>query len=130
MQSNLKIVEDPLDFDANQFAIWELNQTSGSPVSPVSSTSPNSPTSAYLLNQSTPISESSNYEFKPKCSSCEIYFRRMNGLENELQILTNNIYSLFKTAKEEIQRKDKLIQEKDEIIKQLKIEKATKRYSR
>ncbi|KAK6588964.1 hypothetical protein RS030_263664 [Cryptosporidium xiaoi] len=59
--------------------------------------------------------------YDPSCSSCKIYYRRILGLENELQILTNNIYSLFKTAKEEIQRKNKLIEEKDNIINELKL---------
>ncbi|KAH8741252.1 hypothetical protein FG386_000159 [Cryptosporidium ryanae] len=59
--------------------------------------------------------------YDPSCSFCKIYYRRILGLENELQILTNNIYSLFKTAKEEIQRKNKLIEEKDNIINELKL---------
>ncbi|KAF7459426.1 hypothetical protein HWI79_4 [Cryptosporidium felis] len=64
-------------------------------------------------------------QINPMCSSCEIYLRRMTGLENEVQILTNNLYSLFKTAKEEIQRKDKLIKEKDDIIENLRNRKHT-----
>ncbi|KAH8583495.1 uncharacterized protein ELE39_000263 [Cryptosporidium sp. chipmunk genotype I] len=124
MRSNLGPAKSPPASDTNQFAIWELSKA------PTSPTSSNSPNSEYLLNPSASTSDPSGLKFEPKCSSCEIYFRRMNGLENELQILTNNIYCLFKTAKEEIQRKDKLIQEKDEIIRQLKKTKMNKQYSK
>lgn len=126
MQSNSEFAKDSSSFDTGQFAIWELNQASTSPVSPTSS---NLTDSEYQLNPLTPTSDPSDPKLEFRCSSCEIYLRRMHGLENELQILTNNIYCLFKTAKEEIQRKDKLIQEKDELIKQLKKTK-TKQYNK
>ncbi|TRY49838.1 Uncharacterized protein CTYZ_00000540 [Cryptosporidium tyzzeri] len=126
MQSNSESAKGSSSFDTSQFAIWELNQASISPVSPTSS---NSTDSEYQLNPLTPTSDPSDPKLEFRCSSCEIYLRRMHGLENELQILTNNIYCLFKTAKEEIQRKDKLIQEKDELIKQLKKTK-TKQYNK
>ncbi|KAJ1611002.1 hypothetical protein OIY81_1856 [Cryptosporidium canis] len=109
MSPDLSEQPNAQDFDTSQFDTWELDEISISP-------KPNEP----------PFEDSNKHKHDSKCSSCELYLRRINGLENELQILTNNIYSLFKTAKEEIQRKDKLIQEKDELIKQLRKTKTTK----
>ncbi|KAJ1606127.1 hypothetical protein OJ253_2848 [Cryptosporidium canis] len=109
MPPDLREQPNAQDLDTSQFDTWELNEISISPKT-------NEP----------PFEDSTKHKPDSKCSSCELYLRRINGLENELQILTNNIYSLFKTAREEIQRKDKLIQEKDDLIKQFRKTKSTK----
>lgn len=123
MYTNLETLTKCPALDTSQLDIWELNEASVSPNSATSHCLPDAPT------QTCNNSPDTKHEQKC-CLSCEIYLRRINGLENELQILTNNIHSLFKTAKEEIQRKDKLIQEKDDIIRQLRKTKTNKQHKK
>ena len=50
------------------------------------------------------------------CKSCEVYLAKIDALEREIEILINNMTCLYKTAQDEIKRKDRKIDNLNKLI--------------